>query len=292
MVRSIGKYRCAEFFTQGFQFSFHRCRHTSEMFNEQVLHQREFWKIIYVVGGHGKKIINGRQYRLQPGGLFFIHPDDQTGFVIESPYVEICNILFMPEMVNAEIGALSDNFGFFTILRPNFQRKEAARVPLHILKSDQNIDRVVKCLENEYTRKQLNYRHLIRYNLMELLLRLCRKAASAKRNTTPENLTAYIEHIIGQYFTEDVDLDFLSRNAGVTKNHLCRVYRSQTGMTIMERLRQLRLQKARTLLIETDLSISDICYDSGFHDLSHFYRCFAGMTGKNPGDYRRLFGQD
>lgn len=283
-------FRASSFFDREFSFSFRRMHHTPQNYNESTRHRREFWKIIYVVSGRGEKIINDRRYPLQPGGLFLIHPDDSTTFVIKTPQIEICNILFLPELLHAGLRELSDDFGFFSILQPNFRREQGPREQLYIARSDPAIDRLIRSLEEEDRRKQANQRCLIRLNLLELLIRLGRKAAAIKRYRSPSELAAYVEHIIGQHFRGDFCLDYLANQCGVSKPHLCRIYRASSGRTIMERVRERRLQEAERMLREAANSVSSICYACGFNDLSYFYRAFAARTGMNPGEYRRKFG--
>jgi len=283
-------FRASSFFDQDFSFKIQRVRHTADKCNESIRHRREFWKIIYIVSGQGEKIINDHSYPIQSGGLFLIHPEDSTTFVIKSPQIEICNILFMPEILRDGLQELSDDFGFFSILRPNFHLDQGPREQLYISRSDAIINRLIRSLEDEYRLKPANYRCLIRLNLLELLIRLGRKAAAKKRCSSPDKISAYVEHIVDQHFRSDLNLEDLARQCGVSKPHLCRVYRAKFGHTIMENLRRRRLQEAERLLRETTNSASDICYASGFNDLSYFYRSFVSHTGKNPGDYRREFG--
>lgn len=54
-------------------------------------------------------------------------------------------------------------------------------------------------------------------------------------------------------------------------------------MTIMDALRLRRLKEAAELLTCTNRTISEICFSSGFNDLSYFYRSFTAKYGTNPG---------
>lgn len=289
--KDIELYKNAQFFHRNFPFSFCRMRHAAGTFTEHTLHQREFWKIIYLVSGSGEKIINDTRYPLKPGGLFLVHPDDRTSFRIDPPQIELCNILFLPELLRDGLADLKDDFQFFSILQRNFSRQNERREQLYILDTDRNIDRLVRNLEQEFTRQPANFRALIRLNLLEMLIRLCRKAGRSLRQQS--DFVEYIDHRIETRFAGEFLLDELAERLGVTKHHLCRLYRARRGTTIMDALRNRRLQQARLLLACQDTrSISEICYACGFNDLSYFYRCFTAAFGSNPGDYRRSFGLD
>ena len=72
------------FFSSDFSFKIVRMQHSSQEYNESMRFQREFWKIIYVISGHGEKIINDTKYSMSPGSLFIVHPNDKTTFNIKS----------------------------------------------------------------------------------------------------------------------------------------------------------------------------------------------------------------
>ena len=104
-----------------------------------------------------------------------------------------------------------------------------------------------------------------------------------------KNIILYIEHMIEQHFNDEFNLDRLSKNIGLTKSHMCRVFKQETGETIMGKLLDRRLQEAVELLQFSDLNTSEICFKCGFNNLSYFYRAFTGKNGINPGEYRKKF---
>ncbi len=285
-TRCFHKY---SFFDSDFPFHIRREIDLPEDFNESKRFRREFWKIIYIVEGFGEKIINEHRHPLRPGSVFMIHPEDVTTFNIKSKQLEIYNILFMPELVTDGLNELQDDFDFFSIMNRHPGSSERPRERLYVTESDMEIRRIVRTMEREFNRMPQNYRSRLKLLLLELLIILARKGNRTVRHQTPDQVVDYIDHLIEKHFAADFRLDAIAEKIGSDKSRLCRIYRAGTGQTIMDSVRIRRLNEAAEQLARTNRNISEICFASGFNDLSYFYRCFTEKFGSNPGEFRRKF---
>jgi AraC-like DNA-binding protein/tetratricopeptide (TPR) repeat protein len=70
-------------------------------------------------------------------------------------------------------------------------------------------------------------------------------------------------------------------------SHLRAIFRSATGRSILRNLQELRLEKARTLLLQTSLTVTEVMYAVGFRNPSSFGRLFRRATGASPGRFRQ-----
>jgi AraC-like DNA-binding protein len=84
---------------------------------------------------------------------------------------------------------------------------------------------------------------------------------------------------------DDIDLDSMAQEAGISKFHLVRLFREAEGTTPWAYVRAARIRRAKELL-EEDLPLVDVALQSGFYDQSHFNRAFREAEGKTPGQYR------
>ncbi len=100
--------------------------------------------------------------------------------------------------------------------------------------------------------------------------------------TRMQKFLQYIE----QHFGEDVSLEVLAASANVSKSECLRCFKSTMQSTPYKYLIEYRLSKAAELLKNTDESISNIAECVGFHQISHFGKCFKEKTGLAPRDYR------
>ncbi len=290
--RKTGYFRKYSYFDSDFPFSIRREIDLPCDYNESKRFRREFWKIIYIIDGFGEKLINSERYPLQPGSIFMIHPEDETTFNIRSEHLEIYNILFMPELVRDGLRELQDDFDFFSIMHWDLKNRERPRERLYVTESDMEIRRIVKTMEREFDRMPQNYRSRLKLLLLELLIILARKGNLTARHQATDQVVNYVDHLIDAHYAEEFRLDTLARNIGIDKSRLCRIYRAGTGQTIMDSVRIRRLNEAAELLTSTNRNISEICFASGFNDLSYFYRCFTEKFGANPGAFRKKFIPD
>ena len=90
---------------------------------------------------------------------------------------------------------------------------------------------------------------------------------------------------------EPVMIREIAKAAGVHPIHLARSFRRFFNCSPAEYLRQCRIRRASTLLLKSDLPISEVALDSGFSDQTHFTRSFKRITGFTPCTFRKLFAR-
>ena len=93
------------------------------------------------------------------------------------------------------------------------------------------------------------------------------------------------EHIAA-HLTERIENRTLAEFARLSVCHFVRAFKQSHGMPPRQYIMQCRVERARALLTETDLPLSEIAVASGFADQSHCCRCFRERVGATPGDYR------
>ncbi|MFV0505119.1 MAG: AraC family transcriptional regulator [Bacteroidales bacterium] len=86
-------------------------------------------------------------------------------------------------------------------------------------------------------------------------------------------------------FDKEIKLKDLALLANMTPASLCRFFRQKTRKSITEFINEVRIGFACKLLIEGNLSISEVCFNCGYNNLSYFNRQFKKVMGLNPGSY-------
>jgi len=86
--------------------------------------------------------------------------------------------------------------------------------------------------------------------------------------------------------TDDINLSAVARHCGVSEGHLSRIFHHATGLTFREYVTQVRMERAKSLVMRTSKSITEIAYECGFQSLSQFYRVFWKVNGKTAGEMR------
>lgn len=92
-------------------------------------------------------------------------------------------------------------------------------------------------------------------------------------------------------FRSEISLDRLALEARLSKFHFARQFKAATGFTCMQYLLMVRISEATKLITSTRLRVSEICYEVGFGDLTHFERRFKQDTGYTPSAFRKAFGR-
>ncbi|WP_117208742.1 helix-turn-helix domain-containing protein [Allorhizocola rhizosphaerae] len=89
---------------------------------------------------------------------------------------------------------------------------------------------------------------------------------------------------------DELTMDDLARTARFSKFHFSRIFQRVTGITPGRFLSALRLQKAKQLLVSTDLNVTDISHRVGYTSVGTFSTRFSSSVGISPATYRRLGG--
>ena len=89
--------------------------------------------------------------------------------------------------------------------------------------------------------------------------------------------------------SRDLRLDDLAGVAGISTFHFAREFKKMTGASPHQYLMKLRIQRAQSLLKESNLPLIEVGLQSGFSHQSHFTRLFRRFTGTTPQSYRLLF---
>ncbi|TWI85437.1 AraC-like DNA-binding protein [Lacibacter cauensis] len=91
------------------------------------------------------------------------------------------------------------------------------------------------------------------------------------------------------HFKEKISLKKIAEVSNISPNSFCRYFKVHTRKTYSNFLHELRVGHASKLLIENKLSISQICYESGFNNVTNFYKTFKRFTGQTPLAFQQAY---
>jgi AraC-like DNA-binding protein len=94
---------------------------------------------------------------------------------------------------------------------------------------------------------------------------------------------------ISDHCTEPLTLDMAADLSGFSKYHFTRLFKQFTNVSFYKYLNLKRIAKAEQLLINPDLSITDVALSSGFSSLSAFIRMFKIIKGCTPSEFRSIY---
>ena len=88
------------------------------------------------------------------------------------------------------------------------------------------------------------------------------------------------------HFTTSLEHQAIAQAVGMSLSAFCHYFKRVTGRTLSEFINEVRVGHARKLLIDSDRTVAEVAYASGYESLSNFNRCFHSLTGLSPKQYR------
>ena len=104
---------------------------------------------------------------------------------------------------------------------------------------------------------------------------------------SPKRTVSLVEQYIQEHYKEPLSLDVLAERVFRTPHYLSSIFVQEKGIGINKYIKNVRMEKAKELLKETNMKISDICEQIGYGSVSYFCRSFRNEYGVTPEQYRR-----
>lgn len=238
-----------------------------------IQHSHDFCEILYVAGGAGEAILEGKKFRLAPGDLVVVNPG--TLHEERSDAKAPLRLIFL---------AIRD----FAV----------PGLPAGCLSQEKY--RVLSCGEYRYkmdiylrellqeTSSQIEFYQEISQGLVSALLVLVMRLI----RINPEDEAALsqecqkIKEYLDQNFTSLITLDSLSETVYISKHYLSHLFKEQTGVSPIKYLTSKRMEKACELLSETELPVSEVSKAVGYENPLYFSQVFKRVYGISPVKYR------
>ncbi|MEG2773771.1 MAG: AraC family transcriptional regulator, partial [Acetivibrio sp.] len=94
---------------------------------------------------------------------------------------------------------------------------------------------------------------------------------------------------IEQKYQEKIYVNQLAKLANMNEQYFCRFFKKSIGKTPIEYVNEYRIKKAKHLLKDTELSVMEVCMETGFNNLGNFMREFRKYNQTTPLQYRNSF---
>lgn len=121
---------------------------------------------------------------------------------------------------------------------------------------------------------------------------LCSEVITNTFNKNEKERMARVILYLTENFEKKIELEKVASIAYMTPNAFCRYFKKRTHKSFTQYLNEIRLRHACKLLIEGELQISAICYQSGFNTLTNFNRQFKGLMNVTPSEYMEKYKKD
>jgi AraC-like DNA-binding protein len=106
-----------------------------------------------------------------------------------------------------------------------------------------------------------------------------------RANTEPPAITR-ARQFIQDNQSEDLSLGQVAKAVNMSTFYFCKMFKKATGLNFTDYVSRVRVEKAKNLLLNRNLRVSEIAYEVGFQSLTHFNRVFKKIMGQSPTNYR------
>lgn len=103
------------------------------------------------------------------------------------------------------------------------------------------------------------------------------------------NMIDIIKPYISLNLADDLSLDSIAEHYNVNSSYISYLFKRSEGIPLKKYINNIRLEKAKDYLINTNIKIKDICDITGYNNPEHFSRTFKNAYGKSPNQYRQMF---
>jgi len=265
---------------RGYLLENFRLFHLRSETGEQVdFHYHEFCKILLLVSGQGSYYVEGQRYSLIPGDIVLIgsrsvhKPELEAGV----PYERII-IYISPDYLQQISAEDADLLSVFDGKRGHVLRPVESR--------RRKLFGIAAALEENLSKPGFGQEILSRCELARLVVEIGRSFRD-KRSDLPspilpgnKRILEIMEYLDGN-LSEDIDMDALAERFYISKYHMMRLFRRETGETVYGYLTQKRLLRSRQLM-DGGMSATQACYACGFHSYSSFTRAYGKYFGTTP----------
>lgn len=114
--------------------------------------------------------------------------------------------------------------------------------------------------------------------------------ATQSENAEPP-LIMKAKQFIEERKAENISMRDVAKVVNVSTFYFCKLFKKATGLTFTEYLSQVRISKAKNLLLNPNLRISEIAYEIGYQSLTHFNCTFHRIVGQSPTAYRKTIAE-
>lgn len=260
-----------------------------EPFFQAPFHSHPELELVYVKESFGKRIIGNSVAAFESGDLVFLGSD--------IPHVWLNDeIYYHNNKLKAKAIVVYFNKDIFG---PDFyELKEAQKINTLFEKAKKGLSITGKT--NKLIAKKLE--KLVAKQDFEVIIGLFEILSLLSATTdfdfinnetyTPTNDSFKKDRLSDVYqyvkenYKKEISLDEVAQIANLTPTSFCRMFKSKTKKNFIEYLNEIRISNACKLLIETDMSVSEIAYECGYKTVSNFNKLFKKNTANTPKEYQ------
>lgn len=237
-------------------------------------HYHQTYQILYVLENEGIITLDGVKYNYNQDHIAFITPYSNHSILANSRLTTLV-LEFEKTILDLDIQT--------EIIDKYF--RDSALLTLNLFEAGDVRQLLRKMLYEQSVGKPIN-RLAFKIYLAKLLLILTKAQEEPKVTDLNVLRAERLRKYIDSNYYEMINASYISSMLGMSIRHINNIFKSQYDMTPLQYLNEVRMERSKKMLIETDKDIVSICFEVGFESLSTFYRSFKNYTNTSPNQFR------
>lgn len=246
------------------------------LFNNNI-HYHSFWELEFIISGSGIYEINNISYPIKPGTMFLTTPADYHTYSLKrDESFEFFGVQFRSEHLDNTVSSY-----LYSCAEPIVVTFEGER----FFAMYDSLDRLTRV----FFEKQPMYEIMTRNIIENICIEAAREIMSDLPRRGDDMAIRSAVIFIKNNYREHITLREAANAAGLSDAYFSHIFSAVMGIGFSAYVRDVRLDAAANLLKSTDLSIKEICYDTGFGNRNYFTEAFRNHFGMSPREYRMKY---
>ena len=253
----------------------------------------DFYQISLKEGLKGSWTYGRNSYDFSEGTMTFLKPNQVIK--VETSGERERNggwtLIFHPDLIRkSNLGRTIEEYSFF-----NYEVSEA----LHLSDDEkQSLKELAKKIEREYQQNIDKHSQEIIIANIEMMLKYCKRYYDRQfytRTNLNKDLISKFEKVMHDYYNSDnpaehglLSVKYCAKVLNMSSNYLGDLIKNETGRSAKDHIHDFIINSAKTTILGSNKTISEIAYNLGFEHPQSFNKLFKARTGMSPSQYRNL----
>lgn len=258
-------------------------------------------ELLYCFGKPANLRCNGKHYLLRQGDLAIIKPDTPHSFWVDGnqpadvlwvhfdlePRADADWVVRFYNTTELYAQLFNQAMPHQRHIRPQaiIEGKPLPEV-VRLSRADE-AEQLLRLLYRAFVKKDPLFPMTARALMLKLFVMIFEEDQDLKKENRDEWVTRMLYHYINMHYFQKVTMRDLAASVHMSEDYCGRIFRESTGETPMDYLNRIRIERAKQLLLEEDLTVAQVGEMVGFRRSNHFSTVCRKVTGKTPMALRR-----
>jgi AraC-like DNA-binding protein len=253
--------------------------------NRDVIHSHRNYELNYIDNGRGRRFVGGNIAQFEPGDLVLMGPDLLHGWEVDNPDDAPVSITihFQEDLFDVKLFKIPE----FGSLQKLLVRSRSG-IYFKSINPGMTKDYLLKLKELHEFDAIIHLLKILKYltQVKDIQILSSPDYLWNQNQSETERINAVYDYVF-RNFHKDIRLKHAAERVNLSESAFCTFFKKLTRKSFFTFLKEVRIGYACKLLLDdTDMNISQICFNSGFNNVANFNRQFREITNMNPRKYR------